>query len=110
MKVAVIGSRSIINVEISKFIPEGTTEIVSGGATGIDTLAEKWADNHKMSKTIVRPEYSKYGRKAPLIRNREIVKRADVIVAIWDGKSSGTKFTIDYAKEVGKEVRLYMKR
>lgn len=47
MKVAVIGSRNLTNVDISEFIPAGTREIVSGGAAGIDTLAEKWADKNR---------------------------------------------------------------
>ena len=108
MKVAIIGSRSLINVEISKYIPENVTEIISGGAIGIDTLAEEVADKRRISKSIIRPEYDKYGKKAPLIRNKEIVKRAELVIAFWDGKSRGTKFTIDYAKKLNKEVKIYI--
>ena len=108
MKVAIIGSRNLINVEISKYIPENVTEIISGGAIGIDTLAEEVADKRRISKSIIRPEYDKYGKKAPLIRNKEIVKRAELVIAFWDGKSRGTKFTIDYAKKLNKEVKIYI--
>ena len=108
MKVAIIGSRNLINVEISKYIPENVTEIISGGAIGIDTLAEEVADKRRISKWIIRPEYDKYGKKAPLIRNKEIVKRAELVIAFWDGKSRGTKFTIDYAKKLNKEVKIYI--
>ena len=108
MKVAIVGSRSLINVEISKYIPENVTEIISGGAIGIDTLAEEVADKRRISKWIIRPEYDKYGKKAPLIRNKEIVKRAELVIAFWDGKSRGTKFTIDYAKKLNKEVKIYI--
>ena len=108
MKVAIIGSRSLINVEISKYIPENVTEIISGGAIGIDTLAEEVADKRRISKSIIRPEYDKYGKKAPLIRNKEIVNRAELVIAFWDGKSRGTKFTIDYAKKLNKEVKIYI--
>ena len=66
MKVAIIGSRSLINVEISKYIPENVTEIISGGAIGIDTLAEEVADKRRISKSIIRPEYDKYGKKLHL--------------------------------------------
>lgn len=108
MKVAIIGSRNLTNVEISKYIPENVTEIISGGARGVDTLAEAWADENGISKIIIKPEYERYKRGAPLKRNEKIVELADVIIALWNGKSRGTKFTIDYAKNLKKEVKIYV--
>lgn len=106
MKVAVIGSRGL-NVNIEKFIPQGVSKIISGGARGIDTLAEQYADSHGIPKLILKPDYKRYGRGAPHVRNRSIVEESDLIIAIWDGKSRGTKETIDYAMALGKEVQLY---
>lgn len=107
MRVAIVGSRDL-SVDIEKYIPENTTEIVSGGARGIDTLAERWADQHNIPKLILKPDYDKYGRSAPIRRNETIVSAADMVVAIWDGKSRGTKFTIDYAKKCGIPVEIVL--
>ena len=46
------------------YIPNETTEIISGGAKGIDTLAEKYADENNIPKLIIKPEYAKYGKSA----------------------------------------------
>lgn len=106
MKLAIIGSRSFRDYELIKSVlmRYSIEEIVSGGAKGADTLAEKFADEHKIKKTIFQPNYVKYGKKAPLIRNREIVDYSDKVVAFWDGESRGTKYTIDYAEKKGKKV------
>lgn len=49
MRVAIIGSRTIENIDISSYIPEEVTEIISGGAKGVDSLAEEYADKHRLS-------------------------------------------------------------
>lgn len=95
MKVAIIGSRNITNIEHDSFIPKGTAEIVSGGAKGVDTLAKEYALKHSLKLTEFLPEYSKYGKAAPLKRNITIIEHADLVLAFWDGKSKGTKFVID---------------
>lgn len=107
MRVAIVGSRDL-SVDIEKYIPENTTEIVSGGARGIDTLAERWADQNDIPKLILKPNYDKYGRSAPIRRNEAIVQISDLVVAVWNGKSRGTKFTIDYAKKCGIPVEIFL--
>jgi len=107
MKVAIIGSRNL-SIDIEAFLPQGVTLIVSGGAKGIDTLAEEYADKHNIPKLIFLPDYKKYSKKAPLIRNKLIVDNADIVIVFWDGESRGTKFTIDYAKRQGKKVIVYV--
>ena len=107
MKVAIIGSRNL-TVDIANYIPNGTTKIISGGAKGIDRLAEKYADENNIPKLIIKPEYEKYGKSAPLRRNKTIVENADIVIAIWDGKSNGTKFTIEYAKKIRKTSEIYI--
>lgn len=95
MKIAIIGSRNITSLELSEYVPENVTEIVSGGAKGVDTLAKEYALKQKLKLTEFLPEYSKYGKAAPLKRNITIIEHADLVLAFWDGKSKGTKFVID---------------
>lgn len=102
MKLLIAGSRSIKNFDLTKYVPPNTTLIISGGATGIDTLAEKFADTHIIPKQIILPDYSLYGKQAPIVRNKLMVDLADSVLVIWDGKSHGAKITADYAKKLNK--------
>lgn len=106
MKIAIIGSRGIGDIELDKYMPAEVSEIVSGGAVGVDSLAEQYAKEHNIPLTVFLPEYKRYGRAAPLKRNEQIANYADTVLAFWDGKSRGTKFTIDYCKGTGKPVRV----
>ena len=106
MKLLVVGSRSIENFDLSQYIPKETEIIISGGASGIDSIAEQYADKHKISKLIIRPKYKTYGKSAPLKRNEIMVDIADFVLVIWDGKSKGTKHTIDYAKKQNKNLEV----
>ena len=108
MKLLIAGSRSIKEYDLEKHIPEGTDMIITGGAGGIDTLAEQYADKKRISKLVLRPQYELYGRAAPIRRNERIAELCDMALIVWDGKSKGTKYTIDYSKKIGKEVILVM--
>ena len=104
MKLLIAGSRSIAEFDLAPYIPTDTDMIISGGAVGIDDLAEKYADKHRISKMILRPHYDLYGKAAPLRRNEEMIQLCDRLLVIYDGKSRGTKYTIDYAKKLGKPI------
>ena len=106
MKLLIAGSRSIKNFNLDPYVPLDTDLIISGGAVGIDTLAEIYADTHNIEKLIIRPDYAQYGKAAPLIRNEEMVNLADVVLIVWDGVSRGTKYTENYARKSNKEVMI----
>ena len=107
MKVAVIGSRSITVYPLEEVLPTDTEEIISGGARGVDTLAREYAQAHGIPCTEIRPDYARYGKGAPLRRNLEIIEKADLVIALWDGKSTGTAHTIRKCHEIGKPVVIF---
>lgn len=107
MKLAVIGSRSITSYPLEEVIPADTEEIISGGARGIDTLAREYAQAHGIPCTEIRPDYARYGKGAALRRNLEIIEKADLVIALWDGKSTGTAHTIRKCREIGKPVVIF---
>lgn len=110
MKVAIIGSRSLIVNDLEKYLPADTTEIVSGGAVGIDRCARRYAQQHGLKLTEFLPDYETYGKYAPLKRNLEIIEYADIVYAFWDGKSNGTSFVINNCKKMDKKVRVFKVR
>jgi hypothetical protein len=75
---------------------------VHGGAIGFDGQVEAYAKSHGIKTKIVRPDYNKYiGKIAPLIRNREILNGADLLIACYDGRLyGGTLCTINLAKQL----------
>ena len=106
MKLLIAGSRSIREYDLEKHIPQGIRMIITGGADGIDTIAERYADQRRLSKLILRPQYDIYGRGAPLKRNEQMVELCDVALIVWDGRSKGTLHTLRYAEKLGKKVIL----
>ena len=106
MKLLIVGSRSITDFDLSPHISADVDTVISGGAEGMDRLAERYADLHRLSKVILRPCYNRYGRSAPLRRNEEMVEMADAVLVIWDGTSKGTQYTLNYAQKRNKPITL----
>jgi hypothetical protein len=108
MIVAIVGSRSfkdfdLLTITLNKL---KIHEIISGGAVGADFLAEQYAQQHNIKTRIIKPEYKKYSRVAPIIRNKSIVDNSDLIIAFWNGISRGTKNVIEYAKKTNKKIEI----
>jgi len=78
---------------------------IHGGAVGFDTQVQEYALDHNISTTILRPDYTKYGTRAPLVRNDEMLEVCDEVVAFYDGrKSGGTFYTVEKAKKLSKQI------
>lgn len=107
LRVAIIGSRSApkeIIEKIKKALPRECTTIISGGAVGADELAKTISEELEISIFNAIPQYKKFGRIAPIIRNKLIVEMADLVIAVWDTKSKGTEQVIKYAKQTNTDV------
>ena len=96
MKIVIFGSRGIEDMRAVESAMEAygmasqVTEIVSGGARGVDRLGEGYARQRGLPCTIFPAQWAKYGKNAGPRRNREMAEYADYGVAIWDGVSRGT--------------------
>lgn len=107
MTVAIIGSRSLRVDGLGKYLPRETTEIISGGARGVDASAREYALIHNIPFREFLPNYKKYGRAAPLKRNITIIENADHVIAFWDGSSRGTLFVIEKCKQLKVPVKVF---
>ena len=106
MKLAVIGSRNLVIENLEDYISDKVTEIVSGGAKGIDCCAAEFAEKRGLKLTEFLPEYQRYGRAAPIKRNEQIVDYADEVLAFWDGSSKGTFWVIKYCEKTNTPFRI----
>jgi len=102
MRTIVVGSRTFTDYDALKMVldnpPWEITEIVSGGARGADSLGERWATENGVECSVFHPNWS-IGRQAGIIRNIEMAKYAEALIAFWDGESRGTKHMIEEAKK-----------
>ena len=115
--IAILGSRDILEFEefsrnfLEKLITHNTNvygknfSVISGGARGIDSLANEICKKFNVSIKIIRPNNPSI-KQDYILRNFKIVDKSDKIYAIWDGKSAGTRSVIDYAKRKGKYIMI----
>jgi len=105
LRIAVIGGRKFDDYDsmesvLSSFIDihkEKDICIVSGGARGADSLAEKYAGENGIKFELYPADWDRFGKIAGFVRNKEMMKGADRVIAFWNGKSSGTKHAIEVA-------------
>lgn len=118
LKIVIAGSRSISEMKylidgISKAVEMGIIkpairyEIISGGAIGVDTLARDFAQQYGYTLKEYKPDYGQYGKYAPLRRNTEMAIYGDVLIAIWDGRSTGTQHMVSEMRKLNKPVYIH---
>lgn len=108
MKTIIAGSRTISDLAIvEKAVFDSgfkITEVVSGGARGVDNLGEKYAANNNLPLKLFRADWKRLGKSAGYVRNREMAGYAAALVAVWDGESKGTKNMIEEARKYSLKV------
>ncbi len=114
----IVGSRSIndylfvknyLNNLIRSRYHDKSIVVVSGGAKGVDSLAERWADENCYQKIIMPADWDEHGKLAGYIRNEQMhkfvsTKTNRLVVAFWDGKSKGTAHSFCLAKKYNNEL------
>ena len=110
MKVIIAGSRDITSYSLveeavasSRF---AITEVVSGGARGVDELGEWYATERGLPIKRFPANWGQFGKAAGPIRNETMSKYADALIAVWDGESRGTADMINKAKL--KNLKIYV--
>lgn len=113
-KVIIAGTRTFDDYEALKSYADyklgqikEDIEIVSGGATGADTLGERYAKEKGYIIKRFPADWNRYGRRAGPLRNKQMADYADALIVFWDGSSRGTKSMLELAKEQGLKIGIY---
>ncbi len=80
--------------------------IISGRAKGADRLGERFAQEHNIPIQRFLADWDTHGKKAGFLRNLEMAKAADILIAFWDGKSRGTQHMMESMQKLEKPVFL----
>lgn len=114
MKLAIVGSRGFNDYEKLKNVIEYIGKendkielIISGGARGADSLGERYANENGIETLIFTADWNKYGNRAGVLRNVDIIKNCDICVAFWDLESHGTKHDIELCIRYNKPCYVY---
>ena len=111
-RLMISGSRNIRNLKIifdeleKLYAAHQNLILISGGAKGVDSIAEEWGRFRILPIEQHKPDWAKYGKGAGIVRNKEMVLAADYVLIFWDGESKGTKSVIDFCEKQGKEYLL----
>lgn len=111
LRVGCIGSRKWKDKQkvflFLDYIQEYICAIISGKADGPDKFGERWGRKKGLEIAEFPPDSKRKHRYH--YRNRLIVEDSDIIIAFWDGSSTGTMYTVEYARRLGKPVFIIKK-
>ena len=112
-RVIIAGGRDFDNYELLKrkmdYLLSETVEpiqVVCGQAMGADRLGQLYAKERGFVIRYYPANWSYYGKRAGPLRNEEMAKNADALVAFWDGESRGTKNMIENARKYNLRIRI----
>jgi hypothetical protein len=116
MKVIIAGSRSATDYQdllnaidiVSMINGWDISEVVSGTARGADRLGERWAKENNILLKRFPADWDRWGKMAGMLRNADMAKYGNALLALWDGVSRGTFNMIDLAKE--NDLKIYIHR
>lgn len=110
MRVIIAGCRDIYDYDLlleairtSNF---NITTVISGGASGVDALGERYAQEMDIPLKVYKADWERYGKAAGPMRNKKMAEAADAVIAIWDGESRGTFNMMQTATKMGLAVHL----
>jgi hypothetical protein len=108
MKVIIAGSRSVEDESIVREAVHDAPhapfhgELVTGGADGVDSIAEHWLTSYEhVDHTVFEADWDTFGAGGGPQRNEKMADYADALIAIWDGESNGTRDMIERALNHG---------
>ena len=109
MRTIIAGSRNITDIRLLEMVVEESgfeiTEVVCGGARGVDDLGRKWAGNgNRIPVKMFPAKWDEFGKSAGYRRNVEMADYSEALIALWDGVSRGTKHMIDIATKKGLKI------
>ena len=112
MRVAIVGSRHFADPErvadYVKDLPAGSS-IITGSASGVDAAATKAARSRGLPVQVMPASFDELADTSKsAARNQRLVDACDVLVAFWDGASTGTRSTVERALDAGKEVHVFL--
>jgi hypothetical protein len=116
IKLIIAGSRGILHTagwlepyvnDVLNELDVDLGEVVSGGAKGVDLIGEFYADRLGVKVSRFDADWDKYKKAAGHIRNGEMAKYADALLALWDGASPGTTSMVNLMMKQKKPVFLY---